>query len=1131
MSSLPLVLWLLCGPASAGDDLQVYAQVLLEQPDTLITGGLIGPPQSRATWYFFGDVDPAAGNAMMALSTGDVDAPPLPGADLGPGGIAGDEAGIFLSLRVPDDAHSLRLRYRAVVPVDGALPAEDEAQWVVVGAPGLPEGVADLDPYGGGFLGSHSAAVLAGDRSLLAGTPWSENGRLSAWMEAIVRVEPGSLVTPTIAVRDRGDDPLGDFLLLADGLAFDSGVPEGVSPGRIPRLESVVPPRVPTGADAPRIVLEGRDFPPDLSVEATPPEAAALPLPATWRSAERVVVDVAGLPAASYGLRLRWSDGAILWPEALEIATLRPSIDAIVPATGPTDGSTRAVIEGEGFVGDVRVVVGEADAVDLQVRGTTRLDFVVPAGPPGEADVLVFAGGDFVEVPGGFRYAEAAPLSEEEPPPPPELVVGCGLAGRASGWLLPLILLIGRRRGASLPILLLALLLAGPAVAEEGDDDDSASDPVQEEAPPTPPEITERVTVTATGEARLLSDAPVPVRLIDEETVRRSPAGDVAELLSRAPGIPVMSQGVDQRGGASGISLQGLPAGRTLVLVDGRPVAGDTGGIVDLGQFPAAMLERIEIVEGPMSALYGSDALGGVINLITRQPRGGASFGGRLQAATDRTVDINLHGEASDPSGLAATATVSWKRAEFIDLVPADAATDADSRSVLSVRTGVSWGNDITRLDGAAQWTADEREGVSLRLNNAIGHPEVYDSPKRYDRVTLGGGQRIRLGPAADFRWHLDGTLYHSTFREELRDSIVTRERRTSIDQVNQLSRFDLHAVPGLSLAAGLEWSTESLGVQRDAVEPGSVLVHEDEVLPTREWALEPWLQGDLRLFADRLEIVPGVRMTVHDAFGVNAAPSLALRLKLWDRATLRLSGARGYRAPSLKDRYLQFDHSALGYVVEGDPGLLPESSWGLNLSFEQAFGRVATLRAGAFANRIENLITFVNAGVTSGGAPLNLFRAANIEGARTVGAQATGDLDLPFLRVTASYRFLWAWSDGGFFLPDSPVHAVRGTVQGIVAKIGLSVYTAVGFESERFVDEAQQLRSPGLVRWDARIEKTFTGRHELAVYVGVDNILDQRRDPGLEGDFRPVTGRRLIGGLRGRLVMPGADGRPGVLR
>ncbi len=682
-------------------------------------------------------------------------------------------------------------------------------------------------------------------------------------------------------------------------------------------------------------------------------------------------------------------------------------------------------------------------------------------------------------------------------------------------------------------LLLATLLLCSTALAEDedepADDDDSAAEDEPEPSPEPPDEreIGQTVVVTATGEPRLLSESPHPVRVLDEETVRRSPASDVAELLSRAPGVPVMAQGVDQRGGVAGISLQGIPAGRTLVLVDGRPVAGDVGGIVDLGQFPTGALERVEIVEGPMSALYGSDALGGVINLITRQPGGESAVDGRIQAGSDRSLDGQFSAESSTPEGLFGSASATLKRREAIDLDSRTEQTDLDARTSAGMRLAGGWGNEATRIDGSVLYTHDRRAGVTVRTNNAIEHDEVYDSPKRTDRVVMALGQRIKLSRAARLRWNLSGTAYHATFAEDLRDSPVSSLRRTRIDQLNQLTRFDLSAVSGLSLSAGIEWGTESLAVERDQRVPGGERLHTNEVERTREWSVEPWIQGDLRFFGDRLELLPGVRMTVHDAFGVNGAPSLAVRVKLWQGATLRVSGARGYRAPSLKDRFLVFDHSALGYVVYGDPALQPESSWGLNLSLDQDIEGIVHLRIGGFANRLENLITFVNAGVSGG--VTNVFEAKNIAGARTVGAQATGELKLSFLRVTAAYRFLWAWADDGFFLPDSPVHGLRATVEGIVTPIDLSVYTAVGWESERFVDAAQRLRSPGLVRWDVRVEKRFVGRHDLSVYVGVDNILNQHRDPSVDGDFRPVIGRRIVGGVRGRLGFPGEKQRPGA--
>ena len=288
--------------------------------------------------------------------------------------------------------------------------------------------------------------------------------------------------------------------------------------------------------------------------------------------------------------------------------------------------------------------------------------------------------------------------------------------------------------------------------------------------------------------------------------------------------------------------------------------------------------------------------------------------------------------------------------------------------------------------------------------------------------------------------------------------------------------------------------------------------------MPSSEVAVEPWAQADFRLFGDAVEIVPGVRLSVQQAYGVAVAPALALRFRLWQGASLRISGGRGYRAPSLKDRYLVFDHAALGYVVYGDANLTPESNWGANASIEQQIGDVVNLRIGGFANRLEDLITFVYDG-SSSTAGLNVYRSTNIEGARTIGGQATVDVKVArWLRATVAYRFVSAWSDDGFRLPDAPMHGLRGTLEGTIPKIELVLFTGASWESERTVDVAGDLISPGMVRWDVRISRTIDKQHSVAAYVNFDNILNQRRDPNREGDFRPVEGFRVVVGVRGAL-------------
>src|SRR5690606_37747334 len=111
-----------------------------------------------------------------------------------------------------------------------------------------------------------------------------------------------------------------------------------------------------------------------------------------------------------------------------------------------------------------------------------------------------------------------------------------------------------------------------------------------------------------------LADVPVPTEVVSAEEIRRSGASDVAAVLVERTGIQL--QGGHPAG--SGLMLQGLGSERVLVLVDGQPFIGRLSGQIDLSRLPAAVIERIEVVKGPQSTLYGSEAMVGVVNVITR---------------------------------------------------------------------------------------------------------------------------------------------------------------------------------------------------------------------------------------------------------------------------------------------------------------------------------------------------------------------------------------------------------------------------------------------------------------------------------------------------------------------------------
>lgn len=438
------------GSALAGSEVRILSDVLLDQPETFEGGSIIGPPSSRATWYGFGGIKPFSGQAMLVFSTGELGDDPLPGTDLNAVGPGDDIAGLSLSLRVPDDARSMRIAARLCVPADVELPelADDVARILVQGDP------IALDPYSLGDLVPDSAALTTARDDELEGTPFARpGGSGTAWIETVVPVQPGSQIAVTIEVRDGGELAGGDIVLLVDGLRFDRGTVEAVQPGPVPLLTAVRPDGV--AEDRPvTVVLEGRSLPPDVSVELTEDGELLAAVPGSdlrWRSSERIEVDLPALLEAEAGIRLVWSGGAIRWDESLAVATPRPRILSITPDTGPPAGGGLATIEGSGFVDVSGVSVGGEPATSLVVVSPERIDLVVPPGPPGPADVELFAAGGFVEAPGAWSWAEAAPgtaLDDDDGPGGPT-PIECSTAAGGRGALGALLLLFAgllRRR-------------------------------------------------------------------------------------------------------------------------------------------------------------------------------------------------------------------------------------------------------------------------------------------------------------------------------------------------------------------------------------------------------------------------------------------------------------------------------------------------------------------------------------------------------------------------------------------------------------------------------------------------------------------------------------------------------------
>ena len=617
--------------------------------------------------------------------------------------------------------------------------------------------------------------------------------------------------------------------------------------------------------------------------------------------------------------------------------------------------------------------------------------------------------------------------------------------------------------------------------------------------------------VTATGQPKSAAELTVPVAEVPREAIDLSGAENVAELLQDVAGINVHSALYNHLGSPSGVMIQGIDPRRVLILVDGERVIGGAGGVIDLAQLPVCQVERVEVVQGPHSALYGSDAMGGVVHILTRSPQ--KERGGDFRFSLGSGGMTALEGQAVlAGSGLSASLIASRTVLEALDRSPQDPDTDLDAYTNRFTQGQLRWqARPSLSLLASGRWLSEEEEGVFSRYFPPLDKTYVWHFPDHVQRVELGTRAEWQSAEGSSVSAHVSRTWFEKNSREELMGGREARERSTA----NVLTRYHLRAVKLLRhrhlLTGGLEHSREELEVALEHTLPRGEQRRSVEVPRSRVEFTEAYVQDDWQV-GENTGVVGGARYQWHSRFGSHLTPKISLSHRLSPRLKVRASYGEGYRAPSLKELHFVFDHSNLGYKVLGTPTLRPERSRGLNLGAEFEPVEELGLRLNFFHNRLRNLIQTVFDSEQSSG-PVAIYAYDNVGRASTRGiglgmSSRIGDR----LSINAGYTFLRARDrDARSDLPGRPRHALRvRSTWATPAKGRLEL--KLRRDSSVWSDAEATLRSPAAAEWDVNTEKPLRGL--ISLKLGIENLFDIRRDPERPGDLRSPRGRILRGGL-----------------
>ncbi|WP_370186045.1 ligand-gated channel protein [Alloalcanivorax sp.] len=525
-----------------------------------------------------------------------------------------------------------------------------------------------------------------------------------------------------------------------------------------------------------------------------------------------------------------------------------------------------------------------------------------------------------------------------------------------------------------------ALLAAGPVLAESGDGHELG-----------------QVTVTASGHAQQLEDAPASISVITREQIEQRYYQDATDALRDIPGVIITGGGSGDRG--NDIVIRGMPSQYTLILVDGKPVStretrpNGSAGFEQDWLPPLQSIERIEVVRGPMSTLYGSDAIGGVINVITRKVA--EEWGGAVQLDTiiqddSRSGDIqqgnfSLSGPLlADTLGLQVYGRASSRQEDrFVD--------GFEEKNLKNLNARLSFtptdNQDFTLEAGRTKQDRRSLIGYSAPATGCRGG--CTDSDNEFTREVL--------ALSHTGRWDF-GTTDSYVQREEAEN--LTREMKVT----NTSAKTALVAPLGDHLlTVGANFEKEELSDET------SNQISDRTEVDASKWAL---FAEDEWMLPGNVSVTGGVRLDDDENYGSHVSPRLYGVWGMAPRWTLKGGVSTGFRSPSLREITPDWGQVSRGGDVYGNPDLEPETSVNKELGLYFNAGRDLQANVTVFHNDFKDKITRIACppSVCPGGP--NQFGSdptyrVNVDEAVTQGVEAAVSTTLArTLDLTLSYTY-----------------------------------------------------------------------------------------------------------------------------
>ena len=537
----------------------------------------------------------------------------------------------------------------------------------------------------------------------------------------------------------------------------------------------------------------------------------------------------------------------------------------------------------------------------------------------------------------------------------------------------------------------------------------------------------QEVVVTGTGTQHLLKDAPVQTEVISHQQLRQFAGKSIEDILA---GLTA-SFSFNENDMGSHLQMNGLGNSYVLILIDGRRLHGDNGGENDLSLIDPHNIEKIEIVKGASSALYGSDAIAGVINIITRKHR-------QQGVMLENTSRVGSYGDIRQHNGIALNYGRLSSYTNF-QLQHTDGWQNTAEEAIEQTEYHITDSRNKT-VNRHTNWQVAERLTYQLtpdielyadgsiywkRIYRPSGHHPGVDVKTwdlQYDNASASVGGKWKLNSTdvitldADWKKHAynyaftDTTLTDGYVNGRFTNYYPYFSGQKELQSDQRLTNISLKGVFTLPyeqlLTAGLDYRYDWLKAPMRVA--GGKATDNTQAL----YVQDEWHRG-LGGGPAAVYLTGGLRLTRNQGFGTRLTPKLSAMLKLGE-LRLRATWSQGYKTPTPKELHYQYVRNMNGvYLYLGNQDLKAQNSNYFGMSAEYTIGRL-TLTLAPYYNKVDDMIALVTVPAKDAPGhliakydPIRVRQYQNIENAKTYGLDFTLRYQDPHFTAGGSYSYL----------------------------------------------------------------------------------------------------------------------------